>query len=143
MADVFFQEGNIYLIVGATNNLDKYGGKVFKDLKDAGYGVIAINNRVGGKEEIQDTPSYHSLSTFFTRVIELFNEEKKKKALEKIVLVLVIPPKSALVVLKEGAEHGITKAWFQPGAENDEAINYCKENNIEIVHNECIMQRKP
>ena len=141
--DKFFQEGAIYAVVGATNNMDKYGGKVFKDLKDAGYGVVAINNRVGGKEEIQGTPSYHSLSTFFTRVIELFNEEKKKKALEKIVLVLIIPPKSSLAVLKEGFEHGITKAWFQPGAENEEAISYCKEHEIAVIHNECIMVNKP
>jgi len=45
MSDDFFKAENIFVVVGATNDMSKYGAKVFKDLKDAGYNVIAINNR--------------------------------------------------------------------------------------------------
>jgi len=33
----------LYAVVGATNNKEKYGYKVFKDLLDARYKVIPIN----------------------------------------------------------------------------------------------------
>lgn len=33
----------IYAVVGASNNEEKYGYKVFKDLLDAGYKVLPIN----------------------------------------------------------------------------------------------------
>lgn len=141
--DEFFKAGNIFLIVGATNDLSKYGGKVFKDLKEAGYGIIAVNNRVGGKEEIQGLPSYPSVTAFFDRVIEFFNEQQKQDAIAKIVLVLVIPPQAALEVLHEATDHGVRRAWFQPGAESDEALTYCKEQGVEVIHNQCIMVQKP
>lgn len=133
---------NIYLVVGATNNTEKKGYEVFKDLRDAGFEAVAINARIGGKEEIYGLPSYDSISSFLIRVQELFNEEKKKEAIQKIVVVFVIPPEQTIEVLHEAIDHAINKAWFQPGSESEEALALCRENNIEELHSQCIMIRR-
>ena len=56
--------------------VEKFGYKVFKDLRKKEYNCIAVNNRIGGKEDIQETPSYNSLSSFLKKVEELFKKEK-------------------------------------------------------------------
>jgi len=34
---------------------------------------------------------------------------------------------------------GIRKVWMQPGSESETALNFCKENSIEVVHGVCVM----
>ena len=132
-------KNNIYLVVGASNNEEKNGYKVFRDLRDKGYEAVAINSRVGGKEEIYNLPSYDSISSFLMRVKELFNEEKMLEAISKIVVVFVISPEQTINVLHEATDLGIKKAWFQPGSESEEALALCRENNIQELHSQCIM----
>jgi len=139
----FFKPGNIFLVVGATNNREKYGSKVFLDLKGAGYNVIAINKNVARGDEIHGTPAYPSVTSFFDRIDILFDKRRRAAAVEKMVLLLVIPPKGALAVLKEAAALGIGKAWFQPGSESAEAVEFCKKHGIEVIHDQCIMVQKP
>jgi hypothetical protein len=42
-------------------------------------------------------------------------------------------------VVMEANEAGIKKVWLQQGSQSDEAINYCEENEIDFVSNECIL----
>lgn len=110
-----------YAIIGASNDTDKYGNKVFKDLQSAGYTVIPINPK---QTEIEGVKAY----------------KKVTEVPEKIdVAVLVVPPKVSLAVLPEIKEKGIKEVWFQPGSESDEAILYCTKNKIQATHNMCIM----
>jgi hypothetical protein len=36
----------------------------------------------------------------------------------------------------------IKNVWLQPGAQSDKAIQFCKENTIECIHDACIMIRR-
>jgi len=29
--------------------------------------------------------------------------------------------------------------WMQPGSESETAINFCKENNMNVIHGVCVM----
>lgn len=136
----FFQKENIFVIIGATNNQEKYGSKVFLDLRDAGYNVVAINKN---HQEVHRTPAYLSLSKFLDRIEHFFNEEMKTKTLNKIVIVSVVPPEHALKIVEEAHLHNVTKVWFQPGAESQEAISFCQEHRIEVIYGQCIMVQKP
>ncbi|RME31249.1 CoA-binding protein [Candidatus Woesearchaeota archaeon] len=135
-----FNHENLFLVVGATNNEEKYGSKVFRDLKQAGYNVVAINKRGG---VIQGTPAYPSVTAFLDRVAKLFSEEKRRETIAKIILVLVVPPEAALQVIEEAAGLGVRRAWFQPGAESEEALAYCAEHGLAVVQGQCIMVRRP
>ncbi|PLX20944.1 CoA-binding protein [Candidatus Parcubacteria bacterium] len=110
-----------YAIVGASNNEEKYGYKVLRDLKDAGYKVVPINPR---EKEILGLRAYLKLSDY-------------KEGID--VVVFVVPPQVTEAVLKEVRELEIKNVWMQPGSESWEAIEYCEKNNINYIHNACIM----
>lgn len=112
---------SLYAVVGASNNPEKYGYKVFKDLKEAGYTVYPVNLK---ENEILGAHVFHSLKEI-TKNID--------------VVITIVPPQVTNTVVREVKELGIKTVWMQPGSENQEAIEYCKENGIECVHGACIM----
>ena len=115
----------LYAVVGASNNKEKYGYKVFKDLLDAGYKVLPINPN---EKEILGEKAYTTLSSV-----------KKKIS----IVIFVTPPRVTENILEEVKTLGIKNVWLQPGAQSDAAIEFCKRNNIECIHDACIMiQRK-
>lgn len=115
----------LYAVVGASNNKKKYWYKVFKDLLDAGYKVLPINPT---EKEILGEKVYTNLSDV---------KEKIDGA------IFVTQPIVTQKVLKEVKTLGIKNVWLQPGSQSDAAIEFCKKNTIECVHDACIMiQRK-
>ncbi|HKL43660.1 MAG TPA: CoA-binding protein [Candidatus Absconditabacterales bacterium] len=110
-----------YAVIGASNNTDKYGYKVFKDLIEKGFNVVAINPN---EEKILGRSVYPTLSKYKGKID---------------VAIFVLSPKFSLPVLEEIKVLGIKKVWFQPGAESDKAIKFCEKNNIEYITNACIM----
>lgn len=115
----------LYAVVGASNNKEKYGYKVFKDLLEAGYKVVPINPT---EKEILSKKVYPTLS------------DVKKKI---NVVIFITPPVVTEKVLEEVKTLGIKNVWLQPGAQSDTAIEFCKKNTIECIHDACIMiQRK-
>ena len=134
----FFDKDHIFLVVGANNNTQTQGYRVFKDLFDAKYNVIAV----GAKGEVVNTPAYQNLSDFFARISKLFDEKRRQEAVRKSVLVLV-ESADPIEVLHEAIDHGICKVWFQPGMESQEALALCKENDIAQLSGECITVKHP
>jgi predicted CoA-binding protein len=112
-----------YALVGASNNEEKYGYKVMKDLTDAGYSVIPINPK---EEQIYGKTVKHSLD-------ELENID---------VVIYVVPPAITLTILEQANKKGFKKAWFQPGSTDEKTKAYCDKNNFTYVNNMCIMVQK-
>lgn len=116
---------NTFAIVGASNDRSKYGNKVYRDLRDAGYKVIPINHR---EDTIEGDKAYHKLSDYDEK-IDVVN--------------LVVPPKVSLTILQEALDLGIKKIWFQPGSSNEDCIEFAKKHKLSFIANQCIMvQRK-
>ncbi len=114
-----------YAVVGASNDSSKYGNKVFLDLLEGGYRVIPINPK---EAKIAGEKVYRTLSDF-EGVID--------------VVIFVVPPAVTEKVLAEVLSLEIKNVWMQPGSESDEALEFCKKNNIRAISNSCIMvQRK-
>ena len=110
----------LYAVVGASNNPSKYGHKIVKQLDLAGYKVIPINPN---EKKIL-------LHDAFPDIVS---------APRCDVVVFVVPPKVVMEILPKVKELGIKMVWLQPGAESDEAINFCRDNDIGCVHHQCIM----
>jgi predicted CoA-binding protein len=55
------------------------------------------------------------------------------------VVDIVTPPQITEKIVRECKEKSISRVWIQPGAESKDVIEFCKDNNIEVVHNLCIM----
>lgn len=120
----FLRKKNIYAVIGVSRNPRKYGHRVYKDLKMSGYRVYPINPNA---DEIFGDKCYHSL------------KELPKKP---DVVDIVVPPMITVDIVKECKELGIKRVWMQPGSESKKTINFCKENDINIIHGVCVMVKR-
>jgi predicted CoA-binding protein len=117
----FLNKKNVFAVVGVSKESEKYGNKVFFDLKRAGYTVYPINPNA---TEISDNKCYPSL--------------KNLPSLPDVVDI-VVPPKITEMTVKECKDLGIDKVWMQPGSESDKAIRFCRQNNIKVLYGVCVM----
>jgi predicted CoA-binding protein len=117
----FLDKSNLFAVVGASRDTSKYGHKVYRDLRAAGYKVYPVNPNA---DEILGDRCYPSL--------ESLPENPQ-------VVDLVVPPKVTKQIVKVCMKLGIKKIWMQPGSESETALNFCKENNIQVVHGVCVM----
>ncbi|MGQ9543664.1 MAG: CoA-binding protein [Candidatus Bathyarchaeia archaeon] len=100
----FLDKKNIFAVVGASRDPQKYGYQVYKDLKNAGYEVYPVNPNA---DEILGDQCYPSLE----------NLPRKPNVVD-----VVVPPKVTEEVVKTCEKLGITKVWMQPGSESSHQI---------------------
>lgn len=108
-------------VVGASRDKEKYGYKVLMDLVKAGYEACAVNPSC---DEVDGVVCYPDLASL---------------PWKPELVITVVPPKATEKVVRDAGEAGITRVWMQPGSESPEAITFCEENGIEIMHDACIM----
>jgi len=117
----FTDRKNVIAVVGASRNPEKYGHRVYRDLKEAGYKVYPVNPNV---DEVLGDKCYPSLESL---------------PVKPDVVNIVVPPKVTEEIVRSCKKLDITKVWMQPGAESEEAIKFCSENGIDTVYGVCIM----
>ena len=117
----FLNKKNIFAVVGVSRDKTKYGRIVFDDLRSAGYKVYPIN------------PNYDNISN------ETCYAEIKDLPVKPDVVSLVVPPEVTYKILVECKKLKIDKVWLQPGSESIKSIEYCKENHIECLPDQCIL----
>ncbi|KYH38882.1 MAG: conserved hypothetical protein containing CoA-binding domain [Candidatus Bathyarchaeota archaeon B26-1] len=117
----FIDKRNVIAVVGASRNPEKYGHKVYKDLKEAGYRVYPVNPNAS---EILGDKCYPNLESLPER---------------PDVVTVVVPPRVTEKIVKACKELGIWRVWMQPGSESERAIRFCRETGIKVVHGVCIM----
>jgi predicted CoA-binding protein len=110
-----------FAVVGATDNPEKNGNRIFRNLKGRGYEVYPVNPRL---DELEGSKCYASLSDIPVKVD---------------VADFVVPPEVTEKILPECKKLGIDRIWLQPGSESDAAIDYCHKNNLKVVHGVCVM----
>ncbi len=117
----FLGKENSFAVVGVSRDKKKYGYKIYKNLKEAGYKVYPVNPNC---DEIDGCRCYHSL------------EELPEKP---DLVDIVVPPAVAVKIAIKCRELGIKKIWLQPGSESKKVVDFCNENKIEVVCNVCVM----
>lgn len=112
-----------FAVIGASNNIHKYGYKIFKNLKSRGYEVYPVNPRIN---TLEGTKCYANLADIPVKVD---------------VADFVIPPRETEKVLRDCKRLGLGRIWLQPGSESDTAIAFCHENKMKVVYGICVMLR--
>lgn len=107
-----------WVVIGDVVNESKYAHKIMKALEDKNYITSGVSIKDG--ENVYKT--------------------LKEVPFEIEVIDLCVNPKFGINYLKEAKELGIKYVLIQPGAESDEIINYCKENNVYAVENCALVQ---
>lgn len=114
----------VWAIVGASNDQSKFGNRIYRDLRAAGYTVYAVNPH---ETTVEGDPAYATLSDL-----------PEKPA----VVDVVVPSWVGQKVAVEAAQAGIPYFWLQPGAESDELIKNATELGLSVIHNACAMVEK-
>jgi|TARA_B110000263_G_scaffold104820_1_gene91542 predicted CoA-binding protein len=109
-------------LIGASNDKEKFGNKIYLDLRLKGYNVIPINPN---EELIEGDKAYSSLNVI-DKLPDIVN--------------FVVPPPIAMKVAQEAVKLGIKYLWFQPGSESKELEKWLSNTNeIKYLINSCIM----
>ncbi len=116
-----FMAQKTFAVVGATDNPEKYGNQIFKNLKRRGYEVYPVNPKL---KELDGVKCYPSLADIPVKVD---------------VVDFVVPPEVTEVIIKECRQLELNRIWLEPGSESEAAIDYCRENNMKVVHDVCVM----
>jgi predicted CoA-binding protein len=119
-----FVNRRLWAIVGASQDRSKYGNRIFRSLRDAGYTVYAVNPNV---DEVEGAKAYPTLADL---------PESPD------VVDVVVPPQVTDKVVQQVHELGLNRVWMQPGAESQAAIEYCQEHGIQVVYDACAMVHK-
>lgn len=119
-----FINQRVWAVVGASEDPAKYGNRIFRDLREAGYTVYQVNPP-GGKVDGQTL--HPALSDLPER---------------PAVVDLVVPPEVTEEIVRQCAQLGLKRVWMQPGSESEAAIRFCQEHGIKVVRDTCAMIQK-
>jgi len=108
-------------IVGMSSKGVKFGNSAYKELSQKNYKLYPIHPSA---TEIDGAKCYANFTDITDNIDGVF---------------VSIPPAEAEKVVKSAHEAGIKNVWLQQGAQSDSAIQFCKDNGINVVHNECIL----
>ncbi len=114
------REKNI-AVIGVSNNAEKYGHKIFRDLLHEKYAVAGVNP-AGGVVVGQK---------IFRKLADV--------APKPDIVITVVPHSVTEQVVEQCRELGIPEIWMQPGSESEAAIGKAKEYGITVTHHACIM----
>lgn len=108
-------EKKVWAVVGANQNPEKYGNKLYRKLRNSGYRVFAVNPLY---DEIEGDKCYKDLSSLpeIPQVIDM-----------------VVSPRRGRPFIEEAAKLGVKYIWFQPGACDDELLEFTGRLGIEAV----------
>lgn len=109
-------------LAGASRSGRGYGCIILRHLAGKGYDVLPVHPLA---RELEGHVCYPSLA------------DLPKPA---DGLVLVVPPEQTEILVREAFKQDIRRVWMQPGAESPEAVRFCQENGMEVVHGgDCIL----
>jgi len=120
--DEFLDKKYIYAIIGVSENKEKYGYKIFKQLLDLNFKIVPINPKLF---ELEGLKCYKSILDFNDK-IDIVN--------------FVVPPSISLKILDEVVKKNIKKVWFQPGSWNDDCLKFCKKHKISVIKDFCLLK---
>lgn len=105
----------VWAVVGANEDREKFGNKIYRRLKTRGYEVYAVNPM---NETIEGDKCYKDLSSL-PKVPEVID--------------MVVSPKRGIPILEEAAKLGIQFIWLQPGTYDDELLKRIDELGLKAV----------
>jgi predicted CoA-binding protein len=115
------QPGIIIAVVGASDNPDKSGHAIYRDLKSKGYRLFPVNLKRASVDGDRAYPSLRSLP----ETPDIVN--------------LAVPPEKSLTVARHCLRLGIANLWLQPGAETPEVLEFLQDNGFNYMAGACIM----
>jgi len=111
-----------FAVTGVSRDPEKYGYKVYRALKSAGYTVFAVNPNM---ETIDEEPCYPTLDNVPGPID---------------CVVTVTPPEITEETIRTAAHLKIPYIWMQPGSDSTAAYNLASSLSLQVIAGgPCIM----
>ena len=117
--DEFLQLRKI-AVVGVSRNKDKFGNMIYRELRSAGYEVMAVNPNA---DMVEGDRCYAGLGAL---------------PVKPDGIILVVPPVQGIEIVEDAARSGIRHIWVQPGANSSQIDQRLSELDLVAVSGECI-----
>lgn len=117
--DEFLQLRKI-AVVGVSRNKDKFGNMIYRELRSAGYEVMAVNPNA---DMVEGDRCYAGLGAL---------------PVKPDGIILVVPPAQGIEIVEDAARSGIRNIWVQPGANSSQIDQRLSELDLVAVSGECI-----
>ncbi len=126
-----------FVVVGASNNREKFGNKILRCYVEYNRNVVPISKL---QPIIENLESFQSLTTF----IEHLRSKHSNVRASDIGVSIVTPPVVTKQVLEEGLQLGYRHFMLQPGTVDNLVEEFikakCKEDStIDIIHS-CVLR---
>lgn len=108
-------------VAGASRNVKKFGGVIFKELREKGFVLYPVNPNA---EEIQGVKCY--------KTVEDLPDDVEH-------LLIVTQKNETESVAKSAVKKGIKMIWIQQKSDTPEAINIIEEAGIPLIYKKCIL----
>ena len=109
-----------FVVIGVTNNQDKYGYKIFKRLLDLGYTTYGVSPKY---IEVLGQRLYKDLTSITSQID---------------VAVFVVSVKYGKDYIDQCSQLGIKHIWLQPGTYDKELLKYIEDKQLNSYQN-CIL----
>ncbi len=116
-----FLDSKEIAIAGASRNPKKFGGAVFKELKEKGFTLHPVNPNT---DEIQGQKCYQSVFDLPDNVSNLF---------------IVTPKQKTPDIVNAAIRKGVKMIWIQQKSETPEAVKAAEDAGIQVIHKKCIL----
>jgi uncharacterized protein len=110
-----------FTIAGASRTGKKFGNSILKEMKSRNYKIFPVHFDA---ETIDGEKCYKDFASLPEPAEGLIISVNKKKTLE---------------ILRNAYNSGIENVWIQLMSDSKEALEYCRENNINVISKECIL----
>lgn len=117
--DEFLQLRKI-AVVGVSRKKDKFGNMIYRELRSAGYEVMAVNPNA---DMVEGDRCYAGLGAL---------------PVKPDGIILVVPPAQGIEIVEDAARSGIRHIWVQPGANSSQIDQRLSELDLVAVSGECI-----
>jgi hypothetical protein len=114
----------VWAVVGASNDRAKFGNRIFRDLRAAGYTVYPVNPRASTVEGDKAYPSLQDLPEV------------------PAVVDVVVPAAVGARIAEDARAVGAAFFWLQPGAESPDLISTATDLGLMVIHDRCAMVEK-
>ena len=105
----------VVAVVGASNNREKFGNKIFRCYLRNNVQAIPVHP---AQPSVEGVPCVASVSELPDSVASVS---------------IITPPRVTEQVVRQAARKGIRNIWMQPGAESADAVDYCRSQGINLI----------
>jgi len=110
-----------FAVVGVSADRKKFGNVIYREMRQRGLRVYAVNPKLTRVEEEVCYPTLAAVPEGVQAVVT------------------VVPPQETEKVVPQCAARGVKAMWMQQGSSSDRAVKAAREAGMTVVHGHCLL----